>query len=455
MKYIPFKNQPNVSRTRYPSLSPSMKLDNRGFPHISWIEEKNGRNEIKYSFWDGLKWSYLSQSQIYISEEDVKSSPNSIILDSEEDPIIVFSRDMIYGSRISVASHDGTWIFNDIDVTYSIGWVGIVSKEQSIDSSSSSSDQSGTSDLYYVVVYDITNAEFKVYGVGSSLNLVGSISESNNSFSSVRIDFCNFKIAISYVEDGSDIKYNFFDTVTNSWSFGSFNSLSPSLLYGDIREIDIVGYSSYGNEKFCIGWLSETTDASYVNSALCFSDGSEAPVNGVSYNVESSPFYISPSVSGYIVNGYKKIGVTLGDGGEPIIVCLGVSSKEFIYDGVSSWDVDQIDLGAVSNGNVFLYLNIDFVSGIKIVFGSDSGDIYCFTSSLEESFPVANPDIFILNEGYYAYRLTDFSGSVGEYIGGLYNNFYGASLRDAKSPLMIVSNLDMSASSSSSSSGDG
>ena len=66
MKYLPLSNEPNVSRSRLMSSSPSMQLDGRGYPHISWLEEKEGKNEVSYSFWDGLKWSYLGISAVYV-----------------------------------------------------------------------------------------------------------------------------------------------------------------------------------------------------------------------------------------------------------------------------------------------------------------------------------------------------------------------------------------------------
>lgn len=440
MKYLPLKNQPNVSRTRFPSSSPSMMLDGRGFPHISWLEEKNGRNEVKYSFWDGLKWSYLSKSQVYTSEEDVKPSPNSIILDSNENPHIVFSRRLGTGSRLSVAEHDDEWVFDTLDVTYSIGWDGIVQKRTSSDSSSSSSSESGGGNYYYVVVYDITNSEFKVYSVGDSWSLVGSISETTSSYSTIKIAVCDFKIGIAFIDEGSSVKYNFFDMYDHTWSFVSFATLSESTLYGDIIDVDIEGYDTSGIEELCVSWLSGTDYYSYVNSAICLSDGSVSPTDSTSYNIEINSVNVDSSSSDYLVNGYKRIGVTLNGSGLPIIVCVGVSCKSFSLSALNVWSTELIDIEAVGNGNVFTYVDIGYSTDVKISFVADSGDIYYFEPSSEASFPVASPDLVVLSADDYAYRMTSFNPPEGEDVSDLYNNFYGRVLRDAKKPLIISSN---------------
>ena len=77
MKYIPLKeDQLNVSRTRFESISPSLKIDDRGHPNIAWLDRKEGHNELKFSFFDGLKWSYYDSTTIYISKEEITSSPS-------------------------------------------------------------------------------------------------------------------------------------------------------------------------------------------------------------------------------------------------------------------------------------------------------------------------------------------------------------------------------------------
>ena len=82
MQYIPLNNEPNVSVTRDESISPSLQIDSRGYPHIVWQDKGQGRNKVKYSFWDGLQWTYENSPDVHISEEEIVSSPNSFVFDS-------------------------------------------------------------------------------------------------------------------------------------------------------------------------------------------------------------------------------------------------------------------------------------------------------------------------------------------------------------------------------------
>ena len=362
-------------------------------------------------------------------------------MDSQDKPIIAFSRRLGSGSRLSLASYDEVWQFIELDVDYDVGWVGVTKKKPDDESSSSSSEGTGYDEKYYVVAYDSTNSEFKAYLVASSWALVGSISGVTTSYLTTKIAMCDNKIAIAFIEDGESISYNFFDVVTGAWSFVGFNTLTPSALYGDIIDMDLEGYDTSGTERFCIGWLSGTPYWSYVNSAICLSNDTIAPTGGGNYNVEVSGVDVIASSTDYLVNGYKKIGVTLDDSGLAQLVCLGVSSKLFSLNG--SWSEDVLDIEAVGNGNVFTYLDVNYFTdddNVKMVFGCDSGDIYYLQPSTDETFPVANPEIILLNSGDYAYRVTSFSPQAGEDILGAYDNYYGRVLRDARIPLLITSN---------------
>ena len=439
MKYLPLKNQPNVSRTRFQSMSPSMQLDGRGYPHIVWLEEREGANDLSYSYWDGLKWSYLGTSKVYVSKDEVTSSPNALILNNQDEPLIVFSRKTGTGSKLSLATYSDTWSFNSLNVIYSVGWIGIAKRSEDTYSSSSSSGGSEDNN-YYVVVYDITNSEFKIYSVDVVWTLVGSKAVDTSSYLTTKITVCDTKIAIAFIEDNTSIEYNYFDVITDLWSFGTFTTMAASILYGDIIDMDLEGYNTVGVESFCVGWLSGNTISSYINSAICLSDGTVTPADLSSYNVESNLVdVISNSVS-YLVNGYRKIGITLDDSGLCQIVCLGVSSKIFSLSALNVWSEDLIDLEAVSNGNVYTYLDINYFGDVKIVIGADSGDIYYFEPSSDTTFPVANPEVILLSGGDFAYKITSFSPMQGSDILDLYNNYYGQVLKDARIPLLITSN---------------
>ena len=139
MRYIPLKNQPNVSRTRLESTSPSLRIDGRGFPHIAWLEGAEGHNELHYSFWDGLKWSYKGTPKVYISEQEITYSPDSLVLNPYEDPILIFSRRTGNGSKLALASYSDKWDFNELDVSYDVGWIGVNRYDRNVNFSSSSS----------------------------------------------------------------------------------------------------------------------------------------------------------------------------------------------------------------------------------------------------------------------------------------------------------------------------
>jgi hypothetical protein len=428
-----------------------MQLDSRGYPHIAWFEEKEGKNEVSYSFWDGAKWSYKGTVTVYISEEEINPSPNALILNDQDNPLIVFSRRLGTGSRLSIASYNEGWQFNELDVDYDVGWIGIVKRKEDYNSSSSSSaaesssssSGSGFAGNYYVVTYDVTNSELKVYAVGDTWLLIGSISESTNSYSTLEVTICDFKIAIAYIEDNTSIEYNFFDIVTQTWSFASFTTLAASALYGDIIDMDLAGYETAGVEEFCIGWLSGDSYFSYVNSAICLSDGTVTPADLSDYNVEVNRVDVISSSTDYLINSYKKIGVTLDDSGLVQMVCLGVSSKIFSLSALNVWSDDLIDLEAVGNGNVFTYLDVHYVDGVNVAFVADSGDIYYFEPSNDITFPVANPEIILLHKEDYAYRITSFYPPAGTDILDLYDNYYARVLRDARVPLLISQNRSM------------
>jgi len=127
MKYIPISNRPNVSETRLTSISPSLRIDDRGYPHISWLEQQEGSNEVHYSYWDGLKWSYKGIPEVYLSESEITSSPDSLVLDGNNKPVIVFSRKSANGSVLTLADYGSKWDFNELEVTYDASWIGLIS----------------------------------------------------------------------------------------------------------------------------------------------------------------------------------------------------------------------------------------------------------------------------------------------------------------------------------------
>ena len=142
-------------------------------------------------------------------------------------------------------------------------------------------------------------------------------------------------MGIAYVYSDSVIKYNFIDLDYATWSFASFQDLAYSLSYGDILDMDIRGYWKEDRSIMVFGWLSRTSSASYVCSVLCQDDGVETPSDGVSPVVENQNINVTVSSSTFIVNGYRKIGLSLNSQNLPALVTMGASSGIFTLSGGS------------------------------------------------------------------------------------------------------------------------
>jgi len=458
MKYLPLKNQPNISGSRLESISPSLKLDNRNFPYVSWLEQGNNINEVNFSYWDGLKWSFYDVPKVYISSQNIVFSPNALVLDSYSSPVIAFARKIGSGYRLSLASYNSGWSFSNYDVDYEVGWIGVIKIPDSADSSSSSSSSSAgiLHSVYYVAVYDSDNGRFIVFSVEDvNWTPLSALSASVDNFESVRIDACRRKMGIAYVvsnagssssSSGSSgyfqsIKYNFFDLDASTWSFPVFRDLNYSLLYGEIIDMDIGGYWDT-NSMLAFGWISRTATASYVCSVLADDTGTETPSNNTSPVIKSQDIdaYVS---SDYIVNGYRKIALCMDNSDLIRIVVTGASSDYFrlaVIGAVRYWLLDSVDIEGISNGIVPTYVRFGYSGDTKLVMAADSGDIYYFEESADTSFPLSNPNMVLLNDKW-VYVAGYSNGQLsGLDISGTYNNEAGAVLVDSEKPLLIVSN---------------
>jgi len=180
MKYIPLNNQPNISRTRFPSISPSLQMDNRSYPNIAWLEEKLSSNEVRYSFWDGLQWAHKDGlAAVYRSEEEIVSSPNSLVLSPDYEPFIAFSRNGANGAILSLASYSDQWDFNELETDYDAEWIGVVRYDRGLEFSSSSTSSAGYSS-------STSSSSSSSMSNSSSSSLQDSSSSSNSSSSSLQ-----------------------------------------------------------------------------------------------------------------------------------------------------------------------------------------------------------------------------------------------------------------------------
>ena len=444
MKYGP-KGNVNISESRMESIAPSLKTDSRGFPCLSFLSKGNGINEVRYSYYDGLKWNYYDTSKVYISQEDIVFSPDSLVLGADDTPYIAFARRISTGVRLSVAHYTSEWEFNDFDVDYEVGWIGIVKHVVNIDHSSSSSSQSvDIEGSHYVVTYDSTNAQFRAYIVNTGwtdLNMRYG-SAILDDFSQIKIDMCGAYIALAYVFDSNVIKYSFGDIISQEWSPFGFTTLAASQLYGNIIDMDLKGYFDNDNAYIAFSWISRTDNVFYICSELGIYytapsiDPDQIPTDGISTVIEANDIDM---ISSYIVNGYGKIGLCL-KGQSPRITVTGASTKIFTLSGI--WTSDLIDVEGVSNGIVPTYLDIAYSSDdtVKMSIAADSGDIYYFEPIDGDTFDISQPDMVVLSEEW-AYNTFFYPELMyGNDIEGTYDNLIGGLLKDSEVPVLVTSN---------------
>jgi len=154
MKFIPLNNLPNISSSRFDSVSPSMQLDSRGFPHIVWLENKFGHNEVHYSFWDGLQWASKSSETVDWSKDSISLSRSGIVFENDA-PVLAYIKRDTNSTSLNVAVSNGmSWDISSLYLPYDCLWAGISkssrgmtytsSSSSSIDSSSSSSSSSSS-----------------------------------------------------------------------------------------------------------------------------------------------------------------------------------------------------------------------------------------------------------------------------------------------------------------------
>ena len=512
MKYIPLNNSPNISRSRFKSLSPTLVNDVRGFPHVTWMESKLNEYEINYAFWDGLKWAYKGKPAVYISQEELIYSQNSMVLSENDLPYIVFARKNATYATLSLATYSNKWNFNELDVNYNVGWIGVTRYDRNIDldfsssssSSSSSSNSSSSSSLlspsssssgissssstslsslssssvssnsssssinsssssssyndsnYFVVVYDMTNYMFKVYAItGAGWVLWG------------RITIPLMVGMLAYVSVPHNIKID----ICGRRLGISYIENSTSILY-NFLDLDnrtwvkntfyiLSESSSYGAiiDFDVSGYYIE--DRSYLSVAwisrtdsafnVCSKICNDLGVeisSGLSTVVESNVVDILTSFNN-VVNGYRKITVQVDDTLLHILVA-GASSKVFDLDALRVWETTILGIEGMANGVVPLYVDSDYSNGVNIALISDSNDVYYFEPSLLPAFDIADSKMMILNNKE-VYDTVYANGRLyGDNVTGVAENICGAILKDNRKSVFITPDIFSSTSSSSS-----
>ena len=281
MKFVPLNNQPNISISRFQSVSPSMVLDERGHPHIAWLDTQNGHNEVKYSFWDGLQWT----DPVMISEsENIQSSSHAIEFDFDDHINIVYSRKTPTGSTLFKTSIVGNTIIDkSLNVPYNTSWVGIFKHDRTINFSSSSSSSTSLSSV---------SSNSSSSSVDSSSSSSSSLMDSSSSSSSFRYSSSS---SSSLIDSSSSSSMSLSSLSSSSIGYSSesssesFESGEPYYVVTDINasETEVVGnyyyYTMSGgfpvyrhtNEQYYLSWYPGIS----VISKLVYSPTTPDPSN--------------------------------------------------------------------------------------------------------------------------------------------------------------------------------
>jgi hypothetical protein len=268
MKFTPLNHQPNISNIGFESASPSMQLDSRGFPHISWLDKKQGHNAINYRFWDGLKWSQLEDSIIDRSEEEIINSNNSIILENDS-PILAFSKRDVNGSLLTVTyQSEGEWIKSQLSVDYDTKWIGIVALIEGLAFLSSSSS-SGSSLGYSTSSSSSSSSSSSNRHSSSSLGYSTSSSSSSSSW------------YYSTSSSSSSLQYS----TSSSSSSQEYSTSSSSISSGDSSSSSSNGYSTSSSSSSLGHSTSSSSSGEYSTSS---SSNSSSSLSSVGYSTSSS-----------------------------------------------------------------------------------------------------------------------------------------------------------------------
>jgi hypothetical protein len=265
MKLTPLNNQPNISHSRFESVSPSMRIDSRGYPHITWLDKKQGHNEVHYSFWDGLQWGVREQSLVHRSEEEIVISKNGIIIDSDQ-PAIVFAKRKSEGSLLNLFTpFGGSWTENFLVTSYDTKWIGVERTNRGLNFSSSSS----------------SSLEYSSSSSSSSWEYSSSSSSIDSSSSSSSIDSSSSSsssIGNSSSFSSNSIQYSSIDSSSSSSSSIGNSSSSSSSSIGNSSSSSSIGNSSSS---------SSSTDSSSSSSIDSNSSSSSSSINDTNIMVST------------------------------------------------------------------------------------------------------------------------------------------------------------------------
>ena len=460
MKFVAYNNQPNVSGSRFKAIAPSMALDSRSYPHISWFTQKNGYNEVNYKYWDGLEWKYYNTPALAKSKKEVVYSPNGLTLGLYDNPYIVYSRndeEVSTNDILAVAmGFNGQFLISEAFLDYDVAWAGIQYIPRVFESygSSSSSDSSSSSssvnekEIICIIVYG-SDEKLRIYTLnGASLQLVSVIDVVADT-ASLRVTSCGRKMGVSYLQNNQQIKYNFFDFISSTWNYESFQTLAASITAYQITDMDMVGYC--GN-VFSLMFATIIDSSSGITTKYFSVDGNG---NEISQTLEdiSNPMTLP---TGYDFGGYVSIGICSDYFGNPVVMASGITTALFVYDG--TWVKNLVDMNAGCGNSPYNIRMFYSGSSVKSVFCNHGDTIYYFEQDLNSAgFDIIYPQLVLLNkQRLYSFQWQDVSIGSGSEIVCAYGSRFGDLARNSLNPTGIFFSEEdpCCGSSSSSSSGD-
>lgn len=430
---------PNITSGTNTVLTSSFVLDSSGYPHIAWIEEKQGHNEINYKFWNGLTWSYYNIPYIYNINNEY-TTKYSLILNNDSPVIIFITKLKDYYALNIVNLVDGEFVISTEELTHNINWVGITNFYNEWISSSSSSSHASKN---YIACND--DNIIYIYSYDGNFNLISQINETVSNSSSLRLYGLVNKICLVY-STSTEIKYNYYDYFTDTWFMPYFQTLTNSILSEEIIDLDIDSYYGSGYLETCIGWVSYDSNIK-IRHTYVDTSGNERTSGATSLiKTDNSLTSISDT---YTNGGWKTIGVTTNDGLSKIITCG--SKNNLFYNQYGFWE---------EHTTYFDPINIEQIkpiedSKMKVTLTCPQGVYYYEENS--ESDDAVYPELYLLTKE----RLNKSEWKIGELdittISGCnYDNELGCILYDKINPMLVLTaeedpNCNTTSSSSSSS----
>jgi hypothetical protein len=312
----------------------SMALDDRGYPHLSWVEQKNGHYDLVYKFWNGICWETLETEVLYRSDDEVTYS-NIMIVNNEV--LIIFTKKSYDNSIIGFIRIDQV-VTEVIEYQTNgfVDWVGLITDKSE-------------KERPYVISYESNS--FKIYQLtDENLLLQSSIDYTITDFDQIKIATTKDHFIVA-INNENNIEFNFFDYTTNLWDDTDFVELISSVTTGEIISFDLDGLNDSSQAGFT--WI-ENNDSEKVHYLTTDSSGIETILDqDPIYDKETS----LEAPEGFTIGGFTNVGLSYESDTNPHIVALGAQNVKFSY--TTEWEQEVLGAPLLRNQNqLFSYLTL-------------------------------------------------------------------------------------------------